>query len=211
MPNDTLYKSECYYCGWECLSCYGSFNNPICTECNSGYYLYIGNYYSYCAYCGSSKIKKCHQDKIYNIINSNYILLRNQCVEKCNSTSPGSRCLECNEDPDKIDKYKKCKEEMYLPTDYDNTYCYYCPYTCKSCKGTYNNPICTSCKDGYELSGGKCLKNCIIGSNEKCKICNNEPGKIDRCLECNEGYYLPNDDYDYNDYYYYHNNYKNKC
>ena len=86
---------------------------------------------------------------------------------------------------------------MYLPTDYDNTYCYYCPYTCKSCKGTYNNPICTSCKDGYELSGGKCLKNCIIGSNEKCKICNNEPGKIDRCLECNEGYYLPNDDYDY--------------
>ena len=55
---------------------------------------------------------------------------------------------------------------MYLPTDYDNTYCYYCPYTCKSCKGTYNNPICTSCKDGYELSGGKCLKNCIIGSNE---------------------------------------------
>ena len=99
---------------------------------------------------------------------------------------------------------------MYLPTDFDNTYCYYCPFPCTSCKGTYNNPTCTSCYDGYELSGGKCLQNCKKGNNQSCKSCNTQPGKIDRCLDCNDGYYLPEDDYD-DYYYYYYNNYKRIC
>ena len=219
LPNNTIVKSQCYNCGSNCLSCYGSLYNPICIECNPGYYAPIGYYRSDCYYCGSYGIKKCHQDNNYNIIIdeciSNYILARNQCFEKCDSTRFWSRCLECNEEPDKLHECKKCKDGMYLPTDYDNTYCYYCPYPCKSCEGTSYNPTCLSCLDGYELSGGRCLKNCTKGKNEKCKSCNLEPGKIDRCLDCNEGYYLPDDDYYdyYYNYYYYnfYNNYKGKC
>ena len=232
LPYDALTKSRCYSCGPYCLYCLGSMNDPICTQCdtgfylsdgnclractlgsydycktcdstnpkncgscNDGYYLPIGNYKRYCNYCGSPKIKKCHQEKNYTIIidecTSDYVLLRNNCVEKCDSQSYFSRCTVCNEEPDKLDQCKECKEGYYLPTDYDNTYCYYCPYPCSSCYGNSYNPTCTSCYDGYILSGGKCLKNCTIGDNNLCKSCNTEPGKIDKCLECNERYYLP--------------------
>ena len=166
-----------------CKTC-DSTNPKNCGSCNDGYYLPIGNYKRYCNYCGSPKIKKCHQEKDYTIIidecTSDYVLLRNNCVEKCDSQSYFSRCTVCNEEPDKLDQCKECKEGYYLPTDYDNTYCYYCPYPCSSCYGNSYNPTCTSCYDGYILSGGKCLKNCTIGDNNLCKSCNTEPGKIDK-------------------------------
>ena len=73
----------------------------------------------------------------------------------------------------------------------ENSYCYYCPNNCKSCEGTSYNTICKECYNGYILSGGKCLKECYIGNNRSCKSCNPNPGKINRCLDCNEGYYLP--------------------
>ena len=177
-------------------------NMGYCGSCHDGYYLPI-NYYSrrYCSYCGSYRIKKCHQDRNYNIIvdecKPGYILLRNTCAEKCDTNNYWTRCLICNEEPDKLDQCKQCKEGYYLPDNMDNSYCYYCPYNCKSCKGSYYDPICTSCYDGYKLSGGKCLKDCVTGNNDKCKSCNQEPGKIDRCFDCNEGYFLPLSEYYY--------------
>ena len=48
------------------------------------------------------------------------------------------------------------------------------------------------------MSGGKCLKDRAIGNNNLCKSCNSEEGKIDRCLECNDGYYLPDNVYNQN-------------
>ena len=180
-----------------CKTCDES-NLGNCGSCYDGYYLAI-NYKSYCSYCGSYKIKKCHQESNYAIIvdecYSDYILIRNSCVEKCDSKSYWSNCLICNEEYDKLDQCKQCKEGYYLPTNLDNNYCYYCPYNCKSCEGSDYEPTCTSCYDGYKLSGGKCLKDCTIGNNYLCKSCNSEPGKIDRCLECNEGYYLPDNNY----------------
>ena len=165
-----------------------------CGSCNDGYYLSI-NYKRYCYYCGSYRIKRCHQNSNYIIIldecNPGYILIRNSCVEKCDSNNYWSRCLVCNEEPDKLDQCKQCKEGYYLPTNMENNYCYYCPNNCKSCEGTFYNTICKECYNGYILSGGKCLKECYIGNNKSCKSCNPSPGKINRCLDCNEGYYLP--------------------
>ena len=69
-------------------------------------------------------------------------------------------------------------------------YCYYCPDKCRTCEGSSYDPKCTECYEGYKLSGGKCLKDCAIGNNNLCKSCNSEEGKIDRCLECNDGDYL---------------------
>ncbi len=41
-----------------------------------------------------------------------------------------------------------------------------------------------------------CLNYCEIGKLDKCAKCNDEPGKINQCEICNEGYYLPeNEDY----------------
>ena len=168
-----------------------------CGSCHEGYYL-AKDYKRYCSYCGYG-IKTCHQDDNYNIIvdecYSDYVLVRNSCQEKCVSNSYWSSCLVCNEEADKLDQCKQCKEGYYLPTDYENQYCYYCPYNCKSCEGTSYEPKCTECYDGYKLSGGKCLQDCITGNNYLCKSCNSEPGKIDRCLDCNDRYYLPNDNY----------------
>ena len=183
-----------------------------CGSCNDGYYLPI-YYKRYCNYCGSYRIKKCHQNSDYNIIIDecyyDYILIRNSCVEKCDSTNYWSNCLVCNEEPDKLDQCKQCKNGYYLPIEFGDYYCYSCPYNCKSCEGSYYNPTCTECYDGYQLSGGKCLTECNIGNNELCKSCNPEPGKIDRCLECNEYYYLPDNNY-YYDYYYYYYDYNNQ-
>ena len=59
----------------------------------------------------------------------------------------------------KIDQCKQCKNGYFLPNDLEQkSYCYSCPSSCKSCEGSYYNPTCTECKDGYKLSGGKCLK-----------------------------------------------------
>ena len=193
---------------WDyCKTC--DIHNPnYCGSCFEGYY--ISSYYkSYCTYCGSYKIKQCHQNSDGNIIvdecYSDYILLKNQCVEKCDASKYWLYCLVCNEEQDKIDQCKKCKDGYYLPYDTEQkSYCYSCPDSCKSCEGSYYNPTCTECREGYTLSGGKCLKECIKGGGNKCKSCKTEEGKIDQCLECNDGYYLETYDYDYYDYYYYY-------
>ena len=194
IPNNiSIYNSTCNYCDQHCLSCYGKENYPICTQCEEGFY--ISNYSS-CNYCGSDRIKHCHQENIYNITIDecypDYILFNNSCIDKCNSSNYFSKCIECNEDPDKLHECKKCKEGYYLPDNLYNIYCEYCPENCKSCEGSDYNPICTECYGNYILSGGKCLNYCDIGNDELCKNCSDVPGKIDRCGECNDGYYLAN-------------------
>jgi len=187
-----------------CKTC-DSENQNYCGSCFDGYYISL-YYKSYCSYCGSNKIKQCHQNYNGNIIidecYSDYILIRNKCVEKCDSTNYRSHCLICHEEENKLDQCKQCKEGYYVPNDLEQlSYCYSCPSSCQSCEGSFYNPICTKCKIGYKLSGGKCLKECTTGSDNYCKNCNTEEGKIDQCLECNDGYYLSkisNYDYYYN-------------
>ena len=194
LPNNiSIYSSTCNYCGPHCLSCYGDENYPICTQCEEGFY--VSNY-GFCNYCGSDRIKKCHQENIYITIDEcypDYILFNNSCIDKCNSSNYFSKCIECNDDPDKLHECKTCKEGYYLPDNLYNIYCEYCPENCKSCEGPDYDPICTECYGDYILSGGKCLNHCKIGNDELCNNCSNVPGKIDRCEECNDGYYLAND------------------
>ena len=171
---------------WDyCKTC-DSENTYLCGSCFDGYYL--SKYYKYwCSYCGDYRVKKCHEDSNGNVIidecQSSYVLARNQCVEKCEDNIYWTNCLVCHEETDKIDECKQCKNGYFLPNDFDSkTYCYSCPYYCKSCQGSYYNPTCTECKEGYILSGGKCLKECITGSGNLCKSCNPQEGKIDQCL-----------------------------
>ena len=191
--SNSMDRSFCYNCGEHCLSCYGERDYPRCTQCIDGFYVSNSGI---CNSCGSPRIKKCHQGNGYDIIvdecYSDYILFKNNCIEKCNTSNYLSKCSVCNEESDKLYQCKTCKEGYYLPTNLDNIYCYNCPNNCKSCEGSNDAPICTSCYDDYILSGGKCLKNCNTGNNELCKNCNTEQGKIDKCQDCNDGYYLSN-------------------
>ena len=77
-------------------------------------------------------IKRCHQNNDGNIIfdecYSDYILVRNQCTEKCDSSNYRSHCSVCHEEEDKLDQCKQCKEGYYLPNDLEElSYCYSCP------------------------------------------------------------------------------------
>jgi len=57
------------------------------------------------------------------------------------------------------------------------------------------------------LSDGRCVKNCELGDNDKCKKCLEKPGMNYRCEICNDGYYLPELNSDIN----YHNSKCQKC
>ena len=96
----------------------------------------------------------------------------------------------CGERPNR-GKCLECNEWYYLKKNENE--CGKCEiYNCKECREDLDKDeiICNNCLEGYELSGGKCLKYCEIGENEKCKTCNNEEGKINECLTCNKGYCL---------------------
>ena len=69
-----------------CKTC-DILNPENCGSCHDGYYLSTNNKKK-CNYCGSHKIKKCHEENnniIVDECNPNYIKLKNSCVEKCNS------------------------------------------------------------------------------------------------------------------------------
>ena len=76
--------------------------------------------------------------------------------------------------------------------DKNNTECKKCEIeNCLECIGNNSYTQCIKCENNYILSGGICLKNCEIGENNRCLKCSDEPGKINQCSICNNGYYLP--------------------
>ena len=192
--------------GWDsfCKTC-NYEKESICGSCYEGYYLPENdNEKTSCKYCGSYLIKKCHEENNQIIVDecfyNDYTVLRNKCVPKCKNIYQNkySYCKTCNNDPEKIDECKECIQGYYLPINENNQYCYPCPNECKSCKATFSNVVCSECLDNYILYEGRCIKNCNAKSyGNYCKTCNTEPGKNDRCLTCNIGYYLPDYTYDY--------------
>ena len=125
------------------------------------------------------------------IINSNNETNKiNQCIigekekcKKCSQSIPGN-CLICN-------------DGYYLPfNEYENKVCLSCSKIehCISCFGDKKFITCSSCEEEYFLENNACVKQkslCIIGENEKCKVCNDNPSLRNQCKACNEGYYLP--------------------
>lgn len=103
--------------------------------------------------------------------------------KKCSQTIP-ENCLICN-------------DGYYLPfNEYENKVCLPCNKIehCVSCYGDKKFITCSSCEEEYSLENNICIKQknlCIIGENEKCKTCNDNPNLRNQCKECNEGYYLP--------------------
>ena len=167
-----------------------------------------------------NNMTKCHQNENNDIIPDEcyypYIPSGKYCLKKC-ITGYSTECQSCSQIPGKIDKCGKCYPGYYIPTDSNKTFCLHCGSGCRYCNGTQRNKTCQECYNNYVLYENKCIQNCNLYydyyddyNNEYyktyCKTCNPEPGKNDRCLTCNEGYYLPTFSTDYNE-----NRYCRKC
>lgn len=196
-----LYNNECTQncllgSGELCLTCDSGENGLYCGSCNEGYYLPINlTERKRCKKCRADMIN-CHQDENNDIIPDQcyypFIPSGKYCMEQC-VTGYETNCSSCSQVPGEIDKCGTCLTGFYLPIDSSSKKnCSYCGSGCKICNGTFSIKTCTECWNDYMLYKGKCIKNCTISNhNNYCKSCNPEPGKNDRCLACNEGYYLP--------------------
>ena len=155
---------------------------------------------------------KCHQDENNDIIPDEcyfpYLPSGRYCMKKC-LTGYDTYCDSCSEIPEKIDKCQKCFKGYYLPDDYQQKInCYYCGNGCKYCNGTFSKKVCTECWNNYVLYNDECIRNCDTSNyGYYCKSCDPTPGQNDRCLTCNEGYYLPT----YSTDIYYRNKYCMEC
>jgi hypothetical protein len=216
-----LSKPECYICdigfkltdnlkcepkcelgqGALCLSCDYSVNGgENCSECNPGYYLPEKGEKTSCKKCGEN-IKKCHtiEENGKEIIVPDecffpYIVSGNYCLNECIKGN-NKKCLSCNNTPGKVYQCGACNPGYYLPSDasdLEKKACFKCEEGCETCDGTKENKICSKCSENYILFEGKCVKNCEIGDNEKCKECKNILGFNYQCNACNDGFYLPN-------------------
>ena len=195
LPNNSADKSKCSPCSFACLSCYGNKTTSICTSCKDNFKLYGGK----CKinYNDSTEENECPLP---------YISSGGFCMEKC-SIGTNDKCYSCNNEELKIDQCKECNIGYFLPADTDKKKCELCGAYCLRCEGTKLNNKCLECQNNYMLSDGRCVKNCEIGNNDKCKKCLEKPGINYRCEICNDGYYLPELSSDIN----YHNSKCQKC
>ena len=177
-----------------CHTCNYDNNNQDCSSCNEGYYLPENILErKKCKICGNN-MKVCHEENNEIIPDEcyyPYIISGRYCMKECVRGSE-FYCSSCSLLPEKINQCQSCNIGYYLASDSDKTKCYICSDGCKNCTGILSNNTCSECYSGYELYKGKCIKNCVTKDKSYyCKECNKEPGKNDRCLSCNEGYYLP--------------------
>ena len=168
LPTDDISKSKCKKCSDlidNCGECYGSKNSIVCTSCNNNYFL--------------SKEK-------------------NICESLC-ITGPDNFCKTCNIETNQC---QTCNPGYYLPSDEENRkMCKKCSDIndkCEECYGTKNSVKCLSCKNGYIPSYNnkneilECNLPCTTGPDYSCKTCDMEKNQ---CNSCNDGYYLPSDDF----------------
>ena len=169
-----------------------------CLECYKGFYL-SNDEKKQCIKCDIDNCKECEgnaADKKCSKCLEGYILSGKKCLKPC-EINENSQCKICNNEEEKIDQCLECNKGFYLPKD-NNSYCEKCDIdNCKECEGNTTYTKCSICEGDYILSGNKCLKPCETNENSQCKKCNNEEEKIDQCLECYKGFYLPKDNNTY--------------
>ena len=94
-------------------------------------------------------------------------------------------------------KFTKCREQIRFDNNIINIDDLACNNiaNCKSCGGSHETLSCVECKTGYQLKNGLCTTpTCSLGANEKCSKCQTISGRLNECLECNEGYYMSSSD-----------------
>ncbi|KAL4511974.1 hypothetical protein ABPG72_012819 [Tetrahymena utriculariae] len=122
--------------------------------------------------------------------NSQYILLSNSCVLRCNESQYVQMAL---------DDQQRWLNMQYNQINTSSLTCNQCSPSCKTCILQSNR--CTSCLQGYILFQNKCIKNCpqgyyqSFGENQqpicqKCQYPCNECTSSNFCLSCQSGFSL---------------------
>ncbi|KAK8896644.1 hypothetical protein M9Y10_014556 [Tritrichomonas musculus] len=196
-------NKECVDCdaGEHCIACSSS---TYCTKCEAGYYVSGGS----CNKCTVENCIRCYRANECNECINGYELKssnNDECVDteipNCKHLERNGQCKTCNAGYG-VDNNKKCTEckvkDCALCSE-DYTKCTECKDEnlnfnvekgqceegcarehCLNCEKS-DNSKCTKCEDGY--SGTEC-KPC---EDENCIDCRKG---IDKCDECDEGYYL---------------------
>ena len=177
----------------KCKTCQeGLFLSHYCEKCNEGYYIPYQKRRKECLKCnnnclacfGSVTFQYCYKCE------EGYYSNEGNCIKKC-EIGNDNKCNSCDLKEQHL--CQTCNEGYFLPED-EKTQCKICDIdNCKECEGNLNYTKCSICEKDYILSGKKCLKYCEINEDTQCKKCNTEEEKIDQCLECNKGFYLPED------------------
>ena len=175
----------------KCKTCQqGLISSLYCEKCNEGYYIPYQKKRKECLKCndnclncfGSVTFQYCYKCKEEFYSNDGI------CLKKC-EIGNNTNCNSCNSTLQHL--CETCNEGYFLPSD-NKTECKKCDIeNCIICSGNSTYKQCDLCDIDYYYSGNKCLKKCEVGNNEKCITCNIEEGKINECLECNPGFYLP--------------------
>ena len=141
--------------------------------------------------------KKYNQSEIINSIfiipslnqcEEGFIFDGYNCTKKC-EIGENEKCKKCNS---LYPQYCGTCNENYFLDSLKGTQCKKCEINnCLECIGNNTYTKCIKCEENYILSGGLCLNYCEIGNFDKCAKCSDEPGKINQCEICNDGYYLP--------------------
>ena len=165
-----------------------------CEECNEKYFIPLNKKRKECAKCNENCLK-CFGSLDY-ILCSNceegYFLKDGKCIQKC-LLGENEKCKECDENSPNL--CGSCNDGYFISSDNKST-CKKCNIdNCIKCNGDSNFNECILCNENYTLFEGKCLQNCEKGNGNKCKECNTNPEKVDQCLKCNEGFYLPEDEF----------------
>ncbi|ELP92955.1 hypothetical protein EIN_263190, partial [Entamoeba invadens IP1] len=162
---DGLYLNnefECDYCSSNCKTC---SSKEMCTDCNTGKYLYNGKCLS-CQYCYNCETQTgCRQ--CWN----GYYQENNGC------TPCDSNCKTCSLQSTNC---LSCKQGSYI----QNNKCLMCSSYCTTNKcDTIQG--CTECMNGYYKNNMTCFK-----CHEECLTCLNN--QVNGCLTCENGRYFNN-------------------
>ena len=111
-----------------------------------------------------------------------YKLIDKKCERQCYTYNENKNgCLTC--DNNIQNRCTTCSTNFYLNTTSGKCI----PCGINNCTICNENKECLECAINYKLENNKCVKICEIGSEEKCKTCNNNIGNSEECLECNDG------------------------
>ena len=207
-------------CIFEISSCKRyDINNTYCEECDEGYYLLNDDKF-HCYNDSLDKEKYFTEDEGKTYISCDKVtdncekcLNRNVCLSCKNGynySQESSSCIEiisyCNKYDLNYEYCEECKEGFYLLDD-DKFHClnnsldkdkYFtedngktfksCDKAIINCENCNNGNNCILCKEGYKQSFDNSSCDDIITF---CKKYNNN---YDYCIECNDGYYLLDND-----------------
>jgi proprotein convertase subtilisin/kexin type 5 len=158
-------------------NCDSFISDGVCGKCNSNYFLsfYLDSCISTCT--PSTTINQYYHD----CDDSNYCLLKNECVSNCDKCITPQEC-------------QVCADGYYLT---DDKLCAKCAAECTKCS---NVKTCSACATNFFLTTvGSCIactsdgqfksvSNCIICTLANCKTCSAETDIS--CTKCRTGFYL---------------------